>query len=101
MLSAGRVPASILQGILARAALVLLRIYLGVIFLVAAWPKLGEDFTPRLTGFLEKVALQNGHPFYQEFIRRIVVPNAPLFATLVTWGELFVGVTLILGVLTR
>jgi thiosulfate dehydrogenase (quinone) large subunit len=101
MLSAARLPASILQGILARAALVLLRIYLGVIFLVAAWPKLRGDFTPRLAGFLEKVALENGHPFYQEFVRRIVVPNAPLFATLVTWGELFVGVTLILGVVTR
>ena len=81
-----RLPGSILQGILARAALVLLRIYLGVIFLVAAWPKLRGDSAPRLVGFLEKVAL---------------LPNASLVASLVAWGELLVGLTLILGLLTR
>ena len=96
-----RLPGSILQGILARAALVLLRIYLGVIFLVAAWPKLRVDFTPGLTRFLEKVALENGHPFYQEFVRRVVLPNASLFAALVTWAELLVGLTLVLGLMTR
>jgi uncharacterized membrane protein YphA (DoxX/SURF4 family) len=96
-----RLPGSILQGILARAALVLLRIYLGVLFLLAVWPKLREDFTPHLTGFLEQVALARGHPFYQEFVQRVVLPNASLFATLVTWGELLVGLTLVLGLLTR
>jgi uncharacterized membrane protein YphA (DoxX/SURF4 family) len=96
-----RLPGSILQGIVARAALVLLRIYLGVIFLLAVWPKLQEDFTPHLIGFLEKVALARGHPFYQEFVQRVVLPNASLFATLVTWGELLVGLTLVLGLLTR
>lgn len=80
-----RLPGSILQGILARAALVLLRIYLGVIFLVAAWPKLRGDFTPGLTGFLQKVSLENGHAF----------------ATVVTWGELLVGITMLLGLFTR
>lgn len=96
-----RLPGSILQGILARAALVLLRIYLGVIFLVAAWPKLRVDFTPGLTRFLEQVALEHGHPFYQEFVRRVVLPHASLFAALVTWGELLVGLTLVLGLMTR
>jgi uncharacterized membrane protein YphA (DoxX/SURF4 family) len=69
-----RLPASILQGILARAALVLLRIYLGVIFLLAAWPKVRGDFT---------------------------VPNTSVFAALVPWGELLVGITLVLGLVTR
>jgi thiosulfate dehydrogenase (quinone) large subunit len=94
-------PGTILQGILARAALVLLRVYLGVVFLVAALPKLQKDFTPILLGFLERVALEKGHPFYQEFIQRVVIPNAALFAVLVSWGELLVGVSLILGLLTR
>jgi uncharacterized membrane protein YphA (DoxX/SURF4 family) len=70
-----RLPASILQGILARAALVLLRVYLGVVFLLAAWPKVREDFIP--------------------------LPNASVFAALVTWGELFVGITLVVGLVTR
>lgn len=96
-----RVPGSILQGILARAALVILRIYLGVIFVLAALPKLREDFTPSLVGFLQSVALIKGHPFYRELVQQVVLPNASLFAVLVTWGELLVGVSLILGLLTR
>jgi thiosulfate dehydrogenase [quinone] large subunit len=96
-----RLPGSILQGILARAALVLLRIYLGVVFLIAAWPKVVGDFTPGLGKFLEEVALVKGHPFYQEFVHGIVLPNASVFAALVTWGELLVGITLVLGLLTR
>ena len=94
-------PGEILQGILARAALVLLRVYLGVVFLVAALPKLERDFTPGLVGFLQRVALEKGHPFYQDFIREIVLPNAPVFAALVTWAELLAGLTLIAGLLTR
>jgi thiosulfate dehydrogenase [quinone] large subunit len=96
-----RLPGSILQGILARAALTLLRIYLGIVFLLAAWPKIQGNFTPRLIGFLERVALAEGHPFYQEFVRQVVLPNAPLFAGLVAWGELLVGGTLVLGLGTR
>jgi thiosulfate dehydrogenase (quinone) large subunit len=94
-------PGVILQGILARAALVLLRIYLGVVFLTAALPKINRDFTPSLVGFLEEVALSKGHPFYQEFVRDVVLPHPSLFASLVTWGELTVGVLLVLGLLTR
>jgi thiosulfate dehydrogenase (quinone) large subunit len=96
-----RLPGSILQGILARAALTFLRIYLGVIFLLAAGPKVQDDFTPRLATFLQRVALNSGHPFYQEFVRQLVVPNIPLFAALIAWGELLVGSTLVLGVVTR
>lgn len=96
-----RLPGFILQGVLARAALVLLRIYLGLIFLVAAWPKLRHDFTPRLTEFLQTVALEKGQPFYQGFVERVVLPNASFFAGVVTWGELLVGVTLLLGLVTR
>lgn len=94
-------PGVILQGILARAALVVLRVYLGAIFLLAALPKLQQEFTPSMIGFLQLVALEKGHPFYQEFVRQVVLPNAPVFATLVTWGELLVGVSLILGLMTR
>jgi uncharacterized membrane protein YphA (DoxX/SURF4 family) len=68
-----RLPGSILQGILARAALVLLRIYLGVIFLLAAWPE--------LTG--------------------ASAPSALPGAALIPWAELLVGLTLVLGLFTR
>lgn len=94
-------PGEVLQGILARGALVLLRIYLGVVFLVAALPKLQQDFTPGLTGFVRQAALQRAHPFYRQFLEQVVLPNAAGFAVLVTGGELLVGLTLILGLLTR
>ncbi len=67
-----RLPGSILQGILARSALTFLRIYLGVVFLVSAWPKLEHGFGPKLE-----------------------------VATLIGWSELLVGCCLILGLGTR
>jgi uncharacterized membrane protein YphA (DoxX/SURF4 family) len=67
-----RLPGSILQGILARSALTFLRIYLGVVFLASAWPKLKHGLGP-------------------------VDP----VATLIAWGELLVGCCLILGLGTR
>lgn len=96
-----RLPGEILQGILARAALLLLRVYLGAIFLVAGVPKLRQDFTPHLVRFLEEVGLVQGHRFYQEFIRAVVLPNAMLFASVVGWGESLVGLLLVLGLCTR
>ena len=96
-----RLPGEIVQGILARAALTLLRVYLGGVFLIAAIPKLRKDFTPGLTGFVEQKALEHSHLFYREFLQEVVLRNAQLFATLVTWGEFLVGVTLILGLMTR
>ena len=96
-----RLPGEILQGILARAALVLLRVYLGVVFLISAVPKLRGDFTAGLTAFLEQRAMEQSHPFYRQFLQEVVLPNTQLFAALVTWGELLVGVLLILGLMTR
>jgi thiosulfate dehydrogenase [quinone] large subunit len=94
-------PGELVQGILARVALTLLRVYLGVVFLIAAIPKLREDFTPGLTAFVGQRAMEHSHLFYREFLQEVVLPNAQLFATLVTWGELLVGVSLILGLMTR
>jgi thiosulfate dehydrogenase [quinone] large subunit len=96
-----RLPGEILQGILARAALVLLRVYLGVVFLIAAVPKVRGDFITGLTAFLEQRALEQSHPFYRGFLQEVVLPNTQLFAALVTWGEFLVGVLLILGLMTR
>ncbi len=94
-------PGQVLQGIVARWSLVLLRIYLGVVFLLSAIPKIQQDFSPVLVTFLEQVALKSGHAFYQAFVQQVVLPNATTFAAVIAWGELLVGVTLVLGVLTR
>lgn len=99
--AAVRLPGRIAQGILARGALVLLRLYLGAIFLVAVTPKLRTDFAPRFNGMLEKVALVDGHPFYQLFVRQVVQPHAAVFAAILPCAELLIGVALVLGLLTR
>jgi thiosulfate dehydrogenase (quinone) large subunit len=96
-----RLPGSILQGILARAALAFLRIYLGLLFLYASIPNLRRGFAANLSGFLNDVALTRSAEFYREFLQVVVVPNVSLFATLIPWGELLVGVTLLLGLATR
>lgn len=94
-------PGEVLQGVLARAALVLLRLQLGVVLLVAGLPKVRDDFTPNLLGFLRNVALEKGHPFYQEFVQSVVLPHVGVFAALVSWGEVLVGLALVLGFATR
>jgi uncharacterized membrane protein YphA (DoxX/SURF4 family) len=96
-----RLPGEILQGILARAALTLLRVYLGMVLLIAAIPKLQGDFSSGMAGFLQGKAMDQSHPFYRDFLQDIVLPNVHLFARLVTWGELLAGVLLILGLMTR
>jgi thiosulfate dehydrogenase [quinone] large subunit len=40
-------------------------------------------------------------PFFQDFMRGYVVPNAELFAQLMRAGELTLGIALILGLLTN
>ena len=68
-----RLPGLVLHGIVARAALVFLRLYLGFVFLLSSWLK------------LEPLASQPGASY-----------QTPLGI-----GELLVGITLLLGLLTR
>jgi uncharacterized membrane protein YphA (DoxX/SURF4 family) len=91
----------VLQGVLARGALVLLRLQLGVVFLVAGIPKIRGDFTPRLIDFLHNIALIRGHEFYRGFVNQVVLPHASVFALLVSWGEVLAGLALVLGIATR
>ena len=85
-----------------RMLLVVLRVYIGVLFLRAGWPKVkaGSGWPDRMVSFLERM-LPNSYEFYQGFLENVVIPNKALFGTLVAWGELLVGVALLLGLLTR
>ncbi len=47
------------------------------------------------------MALEKGHPFYQEFVRSVVLPHASTFAILISWGEVLTGLALVLGLATR
>jgi uncharacterized membrane protein YphA (DoxX/SURF4 family) len=70
-----RLPGSVLQGILARGALVCLRVYLGLTFLYSAGLKVTTE-----------------HPS---------LPGRLTVATALPWAELLVGVFLVLGLATR
>jgi uncharacterized membrane protein YphA (DoxX/SURF4 family) len=96
-----RLPGEIIQGILARGALVPLRLYLGVVFLLSALPKLDGDPGSDLAGFLQHRALVTGHAFYRPFVESVLLPNSALVASVVGWVEALVGVTLIAGLATR
>jgi uncharacterized membrane protein YphA (DoxX/SURF4 family) len=96
-----RLPGEIIQGILARGALVVLRVYLGVAFLLSAIPKLQRDPGSDLVGFLQYRALEAGHAFYRPFVESVLLPNSAVVASSIGWVEAVAGVTLIAGLLTR
>jgi uncharacterized membrane protein YphA (DoxX/SURF4 family) len=94
-----RLPGAILQGILARAALVLLRVYVGVVFLVKSLPGLRD--IPEHWGVSGGTRLEQGPAIARQIFQQVVVPNAELFRSLITWGQLSIGVFLIVGLMTR
>ena len=92
---------NIVAGILA-----VFRIYLGYQFIHAGYGKIvGGSFDA--SGFLQgAIASSTGdHPAVQgwwaAFLENVALPNAGLFTFLVQWGELLVGIALILGLFTN
>lgn len=85
-------------------ALAFLRIAVGILFLIFAEYKvfgtqftLGGDFQGYISGFLTSGA----YPFMVHVLRNFVLPHATAFAFLVAYGELAIGLGLVLGVLVR
>ena len=80
--------------------IVLLRVYTGIFFLSYGWSKITNDkFADGVAGFLG--SQENTFGFYRGFVESFVIPNKGLFAVLVTYGELALGIALILGLATR
>lgn len=84
--------------------LAVLRIYTGIFWLLHGIPKL---LNPKFAGpggmmadMVRGNAAQTNGP-YHDFLVHVVLPNAPLFAHLVAWGETLVGVSLLLGLFSR
>jgi thiosulfate dehydrogenase (quinone) large subunit len=105
----------------------IVRVYVGYEWLTAGWEKLtghsisigsfgeiskggpwvfsGHDGSA-IKGFVGGAVAQatGAHPavqgWYASFLQSVVLPNAALFAYIVTFGEVLVGVALILGLLT-
>jgi len=89
-----------------------IRLYVGYEWLVAGWAKVTSDawvgsgagsaLSGFLTGALAKTA--GAHPdvqgWYASFLQSAVLGHPALWSNIVAWGELFVGVALIIGLFT-
>jgi thiosulfate dehydrogenase [quinone] large subunit len=82
--------------------ILLLRVYAGVFFLYYGFGKVrrGGGFADGLEGFVNS-NLENAFGFFRPFLESVVLPNKGLFAIFVAWGELLIGLALILGLATR
>jgi thiosulfate dehydrogenase [quinone] large subunit len=90
----------------------IVRLYLGYEWLTAGWGKVadpawtGPQAGSALTGFVNGAIGEatGAHPavqgWYADLLRTWVLPNAALFAHLVAYGELLVGLALIAGAVT-
>ncbi|MGB5490639.1 MAG: DoxX family protein [Woeseiaceae bacterium] len=79
----------------------LLRVYTGVFFLYYGFGKVrNPDFANGLAGFVSG-RLEDSAGFIRPFLESVVLPNNGVFAFLVAWGELAMGLALIMGLATR
>jgi thiosulfate dehydrogenase [quinone] large subunit len=91
---------------IAAGILVFLRVYIGYQWMVAGYGKItGGQFDA--SGYLQgAVAAAGGEnptvqAWWGTFLETVALPNAELFTSLVMWGELLVGIALILGIFTN
>ena len=84
----------------------ILRIYLGWMWLTAGWGKLhnpawvGDSAGTALTGFVDRALSKTDvQGWYAAFLQNFVLPNVVPWSYMVAWGEFFVGVALIVGFL--
>lgn len=92
----------------------MLRIYVGWHWLEAGWGKftnpagvwVGDKAGVAISGFLSGALKKTtgDHPdvtgWYAWFIQNVALPNAKVFSYLVTFGEILVGIALIIGLFT-
>lgn len=82
--------------------LALLRIFTGWIFIHAGWEKVtNSGFAAGMPKTLGYFAGQNPYPWMQSLLQNVAIPNAGIFAPLIAWGELLVGVSLFFGILSQ
>lgn len=89
-----------------------IRVYVGFIWISAGWEKwqsplwTGDGAGSAVTSFLQNALLKTAgdHPdvsqWYAQLITTVALPHATLFSYLVTYGEVLVGLGLIVGLFT-
>jgi thiosulfate dehydrogenase [quinone] large subunit len=88
------------------------RVYVGWTWLEAGWGKfnnpawIGPSAGAAITGFFKGALAKavGAHPdvsgWYAAFLQNVAIPNAHTFSYLITFGEVAVGIGLILGIFT-
>lgn len=85
--------------------LALIRVYLGYTWLTAGLGKVTGDFDA--SGFIQGAIAGAGgdnptvQGWWAAFLETFALPNAELFNFMVAWGEVLVGIALILGIFTN
>jgi len=81
--------------------ILLLRVYTGVFFAYYGFGKIvSGSFADGMTGFLSSRA-EDTVGWYRVIVEAVIVPMQGLFAFLVAYGELALGMALIIGLATR
>ncbi|CAH1222881.1 hypothetical protein PAECIP111891_05403 [Paenibacillus allorhizoplanae] len=89
--------------------LTIIRLYVGWEWMIAGWHKITGDKAFDAAGYLKgaiaKPVLESGttdlvYANYVAFLKTVALPHVGWFNVLVPWGELLVGVGLLLGALT-
>lgn len=82
--------------------LVILRVGVGIMFAIAAWGKVtaGSAWPGRMVGFINFQA-DKSYELYRAFLEAFVIPNQGLIGYFVAYGEVFVALSLVLGLFTR
>lgn len=89
----------------------IVRLYVGYVWLLAGWGKVrdsawtGSEAGAAVQGFIQGALSKTGDGgdvpgWYALFLENVVLPNASLFSYMVAYGELLVGLGLIVGLLT-
>jgi thiosulfate dehydrogenase (quinone) large subunit len=86
--------------------LAVLRVYLGYTWVMAGWGKItgGQfDASGFLQGALAKATGENPvvQGWWAVFLENVAIPNVEAFNFLVPWGELLVGLGLLIGCFTK
>ncbi len=89
-----------------------IRIFVGMQWIEAGWSKftsdawIGTQSGQALAGFVQGALSKTGgaHPdvqgWYAAFLQNVVLPHASVWAYIVTYGELLIGIALIIGLFT-
>ncbi len=79
----------------------LVRIAIGAIFIAEGFAKLTGEFVRGGFAKAAQQAAREAWPFWRSFLQGVVVPNSEAFGWVFAFGELAVGIGLLLGFLTR